>query len=100
MALTQVLRQRDQRLEARITPGQKELIERAACVQGRTVTDFVITALQEAARKAIKESTVWQLSQEQRKAFMDGLLEPPAPNQNLRTAYQRYKKYKAIRGGR
>jgi uncharacterized protein (DUF1778 family) len=85
------LRRRSQRLEARVTPDQKEMIERAACVQGRTVTDFVITALQDAARKAIEERSVWKLSQDQQKAFVEALMDPPAPNKNLRAAYRRYK---------
>ena len=51
-AAAPVSRQRDQRLEARVTPVQKELIERAACVEGRTVTDFVITALQDVANES------------------------------------------------
>ena len=95
MAIAQVPRQRAQRLEARITPGQKELIERAASVQGRTVTDFVITALQDAARKAIEDSAVWHLSAEQQKTFVASLMEPPAPNRRLRDAYRRYRKYKS-----
>jgi uncharacterized protein (DUF1778 family) len=94
----EVRRQRGQRLEARVTPGQKELIERAARVQGRTVTDFVITALQDAARKTIEQSTVWQLSQDQQKAFVETLMNPPAPNQKLQAAYGRYKEYKATQG--
>jgi uncharacterized protein (DUF1778 family) len=93
---TPVPRQRDQRLEARVTPGQKELIERAAQVQGRTVTDFVITTLQEAARKAIEESAVWKLSQDQQKTFVEALMKPPSPNRKLRAAYQRYKKFSAV----
>jgi len=93
MATAQIPRQRAQRLEARITPGQKELIERAASVQGRTVTDFVITTLQDAARKAIEDSAVWHLSEEQQKAFVASLMKPPAPNRKLREAYSRYKKY-------
>jgi len=59
MPLAQVPRQRDQRLEARVTPAQKGLIERAAQIQGRSVTDFVVSALQEAARKAIEENCAW-----------------------------------------
>jgi len=100
MPVAQTARQRDQRLEARVSPGQKELIERAACVQGRTVTDFVISALQDAARKAIEESTVWQLSQEQQKAFVEALMNPPAPNPNLRAARKRYQEYKELLGDR
>lgn len=91
-------RLRDQRLEARVTPAQKEMIERAAGVQGRTVTDFVITALQDAARKAIEESTVWKLSSDQQRAFIDALMNPPPPNRDLRAAYRRYKKFKALPG--
>jgi uncharacterized protein (DUF1778 family) len=100
MPVAQPARQRDQRLEARISADQKELIERAACVQGRTVTDFVINALQDAARKAIEESTVWRLSQEQQKAFVEALMNPPAPNPSLRAANQRYQEYKALLGSR
>jgi uncharacterized protein (DUF1778 family) len=95
MAISAVLpRQRDQRLEARITADQKALIERAASVQGRTVTDFVVATLQEAAKQAIAEHTVWKLSQEQQKVFIDALLEPPLPNAKLRDAHKRYRQYK------
>jgi uncharacterized protein (DUF1778 family) len=95
---TTVFRQRDQRLEARVTPDQKEMIERAAYVQGRTVTDFVVSALQEAAKRAIAEHTVWQLSQEQQKVFFEALMNPPPPNAKLRAAYKRFRKYKSSAG--
>jgi uncharacterized protein (DUF1778 family) len=98
MALLTAVRQRDQRLEARVTPDQKELIERAACVQGRTVTDFVVSALQEAAKQAIAEHTLWKLTHEQQTAFIDALMDPPAPNQKLRQAYKRFRKYQAAAG--
>ena len=95
MALPTAVRRRDQRLEARITPDQKELIERAACVQGRTVTDFVVSALQEAAKQAIADHTVWKLTQEQQKVFIGALTDAPAPNKKLQKAYNRFRKYKA-----
>jgi uncharacterized protein (DUF1778 family) len=99
MASLTAVRRRDQRLEARVTPDQKELIERAACVQGQTVTDFVAGALQEAAKQAITEHTVWKLTQRQQQVFIGALLDPPAPNQKMREAYRRLRKYKAP-GGR
>jgi uncharacterized protein (DUF1778 family) len=49
-------RSRAQRLETRVTLEQKSLIERAAALQGRTVTDFVLTSVQDAARRATVES--------------------------------------------
>jgi uncharacterized protein (DUF1778 family) len=95
MATLAATRRRDQRLEARVTSDQKELIERAACVQGLTVTDFVVVALQEAAKQAIADHTVWKLTEEQQKTFIDALMVPPAPNQKLQEAYKRFRKYKA-----
>jgi len=86
-------RQRDQRLEARITTDQKAMIERAASVQGRTVTDFVVSALQDAAKRAIDEHTVWALKHDQQKLFVDTLMHPPAPNSRLRAAHKRYRQY-------
>ncbi len=47
-------RTRAERLEARVTAEQKNLIERAAALQGRCVTDFVLTSVQDAARRAIE----------------------------------------------
>jgi uncharacterized protein (DUF1778 family) len=93
-----VLRQRDQRLEARVTLDLKEMIERAACVQGKTVTDFMASALQEAAKQAIAEHSHWQLTQQQQKVFVEGLMDPPAPNPKLRQAYKLFRKYKAATG--
>ena len=98
MPSTEAPRQRNQRLEARITGEQKDLIEHAARVQGRTVTDFVVTALHDAARKAITDASCWQLSQEQQKVFVDALMKPAAPNRELREAQRRYRQYKARLG--
>lgn len=55
-------RVRGERLETRVTADQKNLIERAAALQGRTVTDFVLTSVQDAARWAIEEHQRLDLS--------------------------------------
>ena len=55
-------RTRAQRLETRVTAEQKTLIEHAAALQGRTVTDFVLTSVQDAARRAIEEHQQIELS--------------------------------------
>ncbi|HEV8578093.1 MAG TPA: DUF1778 domain-containing protein, partial [Thermoanaerobaculia bacterium] len=48
-------RPRSERLEARISREQKALFQRAAELQGRTLTDFVIASVHESALKAIAE---------------------------------------------
>lgn len=88
-------RQKAERLEVRVTSDQKRLIERAAVVQGRSVTDFMTATLQDAAKRAIQKNAIWDLSQEQQHAFVDALLNPPAPNERLQAAAARYEAYTA-----
>lgn len=71
-------RMRAERLEARITVNQKALIEHAAALQGRSVTDFVLNAVQEAAAKAIDEHQRLTLSVRDGRAFVQALVGPRA----------------------
>jgi uncharacterized protein (DUF1778 family) len=84
-------RTRAERLEARVTAEQKSLIERAAALQGRTVTDFVLTSVQDAARRAIEEHSHLALSVRDSEAFVDALLSPKPVNDRLRDTVRRYR---------
>lgn len=83
---------KEERLEARVTPAQKRLIERAAALRGTSVTEFVVVSAQEAATSAIKDFEVLRLREEAREVFINTILNPPAPNEAARIAAQRYKK--------
>src|SRR6516162_7366890 len=85
-------RARAQRVEARVTAEQKTLIERAAALQGRTVSDFVLTSVQDAARRAIEEHQQLGLSMRDSEAFVDALLNPKPVNGRLRDTVRRYRK--------
>src|SRR5438046_7246480 len=84
-------RTRAQRLETRVTAEQKTLIERAAALQGRTVTDFVLTSVQAAARRAIEEHQQLELSARDSEAFVEALLNPRPVNRRLRDTIRRYR---------
>jgi uncharacterized protein (DUF1778 family) len=84
-------RTRAERLEARVTSEQKNLIERAAALQGRTVTDFVLASVQDAARRAIEEHNQISLSVRDSEAFVDALLSPKPVNDRLRDTVRRYR---------
>jgi uncharacterized protein (DUF1778 family) len=84
-------RLRGECLETRITADQKILIERAAALQGRTVTDFVLTSVQEAARRTIEEHHRLELSLRDSQAFVDALLDPHPVNERLRETVRRYR---------
>lgn len=48
------------RLEARISTDLHAMLKRAAELQGRTMTDFVVAAVQDAAQRAIEQAEGWQ----------------------------------------
>ena len=74
------------RLEARLPAKVHAMLKRAARMQGRTLTDFVVTAAQEAARRAIEDAEAIRLSEQDQKRFVGALLNPPAPGAALRRA--------------
>jgi len=82
---------RKERLEARISAEQKEMLVRAAALQGRTLTEFIVQNLQEAARQAILEHERLELAAQDREVFCQALLNPPAPNDRLRRAAAQYR---------
>lgn len=84
-------RVRGERLETRVTADQKNLIERAAALQGRTVTDFVLTSVQDAARRAIEEYQRLDLSVRDSQAFVQALINPKPVNDRLRETVRRYR---------
>jgi uncharacterized protein (DUF1778 family) len=84
-------RVRSERLEARVTKDQKDLIERAAAIQGRSVTDFLLSSVHDAAQKAIDDHQRIKLSIEEAEAFVKALLDPPEPNDHLRESVRRYR---------
>jgi uncharacterized protein (DUF1778 family) len=77
---------RTERIEARIAPDALRIVKRAAEMQGRSVSDFVVTAAQEAAHKAIGQARIIQLSVSDQRRFVDLLLHPPARAPALRRA--------------
>ena len=79
------------RLEARITPNLQALLKRAAEIDGRSVTDFVVSAIQEAAERRIEQAQVIRLSQEDQKAFVEAVLSPPEPTAALKRAFKRHR---------
>lgn len=69
------------RLEARLPPEIHALLKRAAEIQGRSLTDFVVTAAQEAATRVVDDAGVVRLAIADQERFADALLNsrPLAP---------------------
>lgn len=75
------------RLEARISTDLHAMLKRAAELQGRTMTDFVVAAVQDAALRTIEQAEVIRLSLADQKCFVQALLSPPKPAPALERAF-------------
>ncbi len=77
------------RLEARISFDLHATLKRAAELQGRTMTDFVVSAVTDAAQKAIDQAEVIRLSLADQQCFAQALLHPPKPAPAMLRAFAR-----------
>jgi uncharacterized protein (DUF1778 family) len=76
------------RFEARVPTHVLAVIKHAADMQGRTMTDFVMSAAQQAAEQAIEKTNVIRLSMEDSRKFAEALLNPPEPTPALVEAFR------------
>lgn len=74
------------RLEFRVNKEIKAVIERAAELECRTVTDFAIDAMLRAAEAAIGRASARALPARDARRFLQLMTKPPAPTPELRAA--------------
>ena len=55
-------------------------MERAAFLRGQNLTEFMVAVLTETSMQIIKDCELLQLTDRDRQAFVDALLNPPAPS--------------------
>jgi uncharacterized protein (DUF1778 family) len=84
------------RLEARISADLHSVVKRAAEIQGRTMTDFVIHALQSAATQAIEQADQVRMTLADQEAFAQALIAPAKPNAALKRAFSKANKLLAV----
>jgi uncharacterized protein (DUF1778 family) len=82
---------RTARIEARIAPEVLAVVKRAAEISGRSLSDFIVAAAQEAARRTIEEAQIVRLSLEDQRAFAEAIINPPAPSEGLDHAAEAYR---------
>jgi uncharacterized protein (DUF1778 family) len=85
-------KRRSARIEARIAPENLVVIKRAAEIQGRSVSDFLVTAAQEAAHRTIEETQIIRLTVEQQKQVAEALINPPPPSPALLRAFESHRR--------
>jgi uncharacterized protein (DUF1778 family) len=85
------------RFDARLSEEQKLLIQRAADLEGRSMTDFVLHSAEAVARRTIEKRSMLVLTARETEAFAEAILRPPAPGPVLRRAARKYRETVAER---
>ncbi len=79
------------RFDTKLSKVQKELFEQAARIGGfRTLTDFVISSVNEKAKTIIERHKTILASERDREIFFDAIMRSEKPNKKLIAAAQRY----------
>jgi len=76
-----------ERMELRIAPSAKELIQRATAISGLTAGDLAY----EAARRILEEHERMVLVGADREVFLEAVRNPPAPTAKLIAALRRHR---------
>jgi uncharacterized protein (DUF1778 family) len=81
-------RVRAARLGFRVDGETNALVKRAAELERRSLTEFCLTALADAARTTIARHETLVLSERDREVFFDILINPPEINPRLRRGFE------------
>ncbi len=82
---------RDQRLAARITRSDKELLDQAVVLEGTDITEFVARSVRAEAERVVREHETMALTARDSYAFVSALLEDAEPNEKLQAAARDYR---------
>jgi uncharacterized protein (DUF1778 family) len=82
---------RTARLEAHISPDALAVVKRAAEIQGRSVSDFVVAVAQGSAHRTIDETQIIRLSVEDQRALAETILNPPPLAPAMERAIDHYR---------
>ena len=81
---------RTERIGARVPADVKAVLQHAADLTGRSLTDFVIASAQAAAEETIRQHEVMVLTARDSMLLAEALLNPPEPNERLKAAVADY----------
>lgn len=79
------------RLEARVSPAIHALIQQAALLQGRSLSEFVIDSARQAAEATLAEHEIIRLSLQDQERFAESLIDPAPLSSALLKAAARHR---------
>lgn len=85
---------KDDRLQIRVDPGEKRLLERAAAASHVSVSAFVLQSAAAEAAAVLAERPLIELGPEAAAAFTEALEAPATSNERLAAALHRPRKFR------
>jgi uncharacterized protein (DUF1778 family) len=85
---------KDDRLQIRVDPAEKRLLERAAAASHLSVSAFVVQSAAAQAAAVLAERSLIELSPEAAATFSEALNAPATVNQRLASALSRPRKFR------
>jgi uncharacterized protein (DUF1778 family) len=79
-----------ERFDIRLPSSTKNMLAKAAEINGSTLTALVLSAAMDKAREILQAHQFFSLNAQDWKAFIAALESPPEPNENLRKAWADY----------
>lgn len=90
MPINKAGKAKQSRVDLRVSPEQKELLERAASLRGLSLSSYLLSNGIEAAIKDIESHEKLVLSDNDRDLFLSLMENPPEANQALKSAMRRF----------
>ncbi|EEC1675575.1 DUF1778 domain-containing protein [Salmonella enterica] len=78
-----------QRIDLRLNEDDKHMIEEAAAMTNRSISQFMVSTASERAAEVIDQHRRLLLNEESWNLVMDAITNPPAPNDRLKRAANR-----------
>ena len=83
---------KNERINLRVKPGAKRLIDLAAGFEGKTVSHFILTSALDRAAETVQEHQMMTLNTKNSRTFFDALSDPVRFNQKLTEAFEEHDK--------
>jgi uncharacterized protein (DUF1778 family) len=90
--MTKALKTKEERIELRVRPQDKRLLEKAAQAQGLSLSSYLVTRSLHAAQEDAVPVKTYAPSKRDLDLFLRLLETPPLPNEKLKSAARRYQK--------
>ena len=81
-----------ERINIRLSSAVKNILERAASFEGKTISNFILHSALEQAQKTVHNHDVMNLNSQNSKAFFDALSTPVKFNNKLLSAFEEHAK--------